>query len=235
MAHQATLLFQLQKVDLELMQHRARLKEIEALLNGDETIAQATQQLSAAQSALKPWQTRSRDLDLEIKSVVQKSKSTEDDLYSGRIRNPKALQELQEEIAALKRQQTGLEDSLLEAMVAVEEHQAETDAAQAALANARAALASQQTDLVEERQRLQAENVTLDQQRKQKAAAVEPGSLAAYEKLRQRFRGQPVALLLPDGCSICGVEQTSMNVQAVRSDRTLAYCESCGRILANNA
>lgn len=235
MAHQATLLYQLQKVDLELAQHRTRLKEIEAKLSGDETIAQATQQLEAAQTALKPWQTRARDLDLEIRSVTDKAKATDADLYGGRIRNPKALQELQDEIEALKRQQNGLEDSLLEVMLEVEEHQAQIAGAQQKLDNARAALASQQTDLIDERARLQAENVIIDQERKQKAASIEPTSLTAYDKLRQRFRGQAVALLLPDGCSMCGVEQTSMNVQAIRSDRTLAYCESCGRILANNA
>ena len=50
-------------------------------------------------------------LILEIKSVAEKIKSTDADLYSGRITNPKALQELQSEIDSLKRQQSQLEDS----------------------------------------------------------------------------------------------------------------------------
>lgn len=233
MPSQATLLYGLQKVDLELGRHRARLKEIDALLNGDETVARALKTLDAAQTALKPWQTRARDLDLEIKGIVEKVKATDDDLYGGRIRSPKALQELQEEVAALKRHQSTLEDNLLEAMMEVEAHQGEVSGSQQALDAARAALASQQTDLIDERGRLQADVARLDAQRKERAAAVEPTSLAAYDKLRPRFRGQPVAMLQPDGCSMCGVEQTQVNAQAARAGRTLVYCESCGRILAS--
>jgi predicted nucleic acid-binding Zn-ribbon protein len=235
MPSQASLLYGLQKVDLELGRHRARLKEIEAKLSGDETVARAQQELDAAQTALKPWQTRARDLDLEIKALVQKMKASEDDLYGGRIRSPKALQELQDEIASLKRHQSALEDNLLEAMMEVEENQGQVSGSQQALADARAALASQQTDLVDEGARLETEVMELEAERKQKAAGIEAASLAAYDKLRPRYKGQPVALLLPSGCALCGVEQTSMNGQAVRNGRTLAYCESCGRILATGA
>ncbi|MCC6801554.1 MAG: hypothetical protein IT319_01620 [Anaerolineae bacterium] len=232
MAHQAALLYQLQQVDQEIVQHRNRLKEIEALLSGDETIAQATRQLETAQAELKPAQAHARELDLEIRSVMDKAKAADADLYGGRIRSPKALQELQEEIDSLKRRQSQLEDNLLETMMQVEESEAQVAGAQQALADARAALASRQTELVDEQQRRQAGLAEAEQERAAMAAGIEPASLAAYEKLRPRFRGQVIALLKPDGCSICGVEQTSVNAQNVRLGRTLAYCESCGRILA---
>jgi predicted nucleic acid-binding Zn-ribbon protein len=227
------MLYQLQKVDLEIARRRARLREIDALLNNDETVVQALQALESANAALKPSQARARDLDLEIKSVAEKARSTDDDLYSGRIRSAKALQELQEEAAALKRQQSGLEDNLLETMMSVEEHQAAVTAALDALDTARAAQAGRQTELVEEQARLQAEAAQSDERRKAMAANIEAANLATYDKLRQRFRGQPVSLLVDEGCMICGVGQTSMNLKAVRSGRALTYCESCGRILAD--
>ncbi len=115
----------------------------------------------------------------------------------------------------------------------LETHQTQVDGTQQALTDAHAAFSSQQTDLTDERGRLQAEIAKLDEQRKDKAASIAADSLTAYEQLRRRFRGQAVAMLQPDGCSMCGVEQTSMNTQIVRNWRTLAYCESCGRILAN--
>lgn len=235
MHNQAVQLYHLQQADQDIAQHHSRLKEIEALLSGDETIAQATRQLDDAQSALKPVQARSRELDLEIRSVMDKAKSADADLYGGRIRNPKALQELQEEIAALKRRQSQLEDDLLETMMLVEEHEAQVAVAQQALTDARAALASRQTELVDEQRRLQAELGEAEPEREAMAASIDPASLAVYEKLRPRFRGSVVAVLQPDGCSICGVEQTSVNAQNVRLGRTLAYCESCGRILATSS
>lgn len=232
MVNQAALLYQLQQVDQEIARHHNRLKEIEALLGGDETIAQATRQLEAAQAELKPAQTRARDLDLEIRSVADKAKATDADLYSGRISSPKALQELQDEIDSLKRRQNQLEDDLLETMMQVEESESQVAGAQQTLADARAALASRQTELVDEQQRLKTDLARAEQERVTMAAGIEPASMAAYEKLRPRFRGQVVAILKPDGCSMCGVEQTSVHTQTVRSGRTLAYCESCGRILA---
>lgn len=235
MATQAGLLYRLQTVDLEIAKRRARLKAIETQLSGDETIARATNDLDAAERALKPFQAKGRELELEIKSVAEKAKAADADLYSGRITSPKALQEIQSEIDALTRRQSQLEDDLLETMMEVEQHQAQVGEAASALENARTALASTQSDLLDEQKRLQADVTKADEQRKEMAEGIEPASLAAYDKLRQRMRGQAVALLQGDGCSMCGVEQTMSNLQQARSGRTLVYCESCGRILANSS
>src|SRR5579871_1402663 len=235
MPSQAAQLYQLQLVDQEIARQRTRLRAIDAQLNGDESIAQATKTHDLAEEELKPWQTRARDLDLEIKSMAEKVKSTDADLYSGRITSPKALQELQEEIESLKRHQGQLEDQLLETMMEVETHQKQLTESQETLTQARTNFASQQTDLVAERSQLKSEVVSGNQKRQAMAAAIDPAALDAYEKLRSRFRGQVVSVMREGGCTICGVEQTSMNAQKVRVGRTIVYCESCGRILADNS
>ncbi|MEO8395439.1 MAG: hypothetical protein ABI700_20770, partial [Chloroflexota bacterium] len=212
MPSQASMLYRLQTTDLDLARHRTRLKEIDNLLNNDATIAQATEQLAAAEKALKPWQTRARDLELETKSLVEKIHSTDADLYSGRVSSPKALQELQSEIESLKRHQSQLEDNQLEVMLEVEDLQGQSTAAQQKLADARAALASQQIDLLDEQKRLQAEVAKIQPQRDHSASSIDPAAVATYEKLRQRYRGQAVAILHGEGCSMCGVDQTSMRV-----------------------
>ncbi len=233
MASPAAQLYQLQLVDQESARQRARLKAIDTQLNGDETVARAAQQLNTAQEALKPAQARARDLDLEIKTIAEKVKSTDADLYGGSIRSPKALQELQEEIESLKRHQGQLEDQLLEVMMQVEERQAQVGDAEHLLTDARANAASQQTDLLAEREHLQAAVAKADEKRQTMAAAIDPAALSAYEKLRPRYKGQVVAAMVDGGCKICGVEQTSMTAQKVRVGRTIVNCESCGRILAD--
>ncbi len=235
MQNQAVLLYHLQQVDLNIAQHRARLKEIEAQLSGDESVAQASKQFAEAQEALKPWQAHARDLDLEIKSVTEKIKTSDADLYSGRITNPKALQELQDEVDSLKRRQSQLEDEMLETMVKVEGHQTQVADAQQTLTDAQQSAASQQTELLDEQQRLASESTQLDAEREDLASIADPASLAIYEKMRPRFRGKVVAVMQDDGCTICGVEQTSVRALQVRLGREIVYCESCGRILANNS
>jgi len=222
---QATLLYRLQTVDLAIGQRQNRLIEIEKVLGANQEVVQAQQQLQAADQSLAPWQTRSRNLDLEIKSIVQKIQATEQSLYSGSVKNPKELRDMENE----------LEDEMLEAMVQVEDGQVVVADARQALNNVQALWAGSQTDLLDEKQRLETELEGLRGQRKQAAAAVEPASLTKYEALRLKKRGQAVALLQGDTCVSCGVEQTSMIAQQVRQGIQIIYCGSCGRILAATA
>jgi uncharacterized protein len=229
---QATLLYRLQMLDLAIAQHRARLEEITNLLGNDRQVDEARQQLEAANQALKPWQTRARDLDLEIKGLVQKIQQTDRTLYSGKVGNPKELEDMQNELVSLRRRQGQLEDDMLEAMVHSDEGQVAVDEAQRVLDQAQATWNGSQSDLVAEKERLEKELTDLAGQRKQAAAAVEATALAKYEALRPKKRGQAVALLQGNSCMLCGVEQTSSIGQQVRQGTQLVNCESCGRILA---
>jgi uncharacterized protein len=229
---QATLLYRLQTFDLAIAQHRARLQEIAAVLGKDEAVSQARQRLDEANQTLKPWQARTRDVDLEIKGLVQKIQQTDQMLYSGKVSNPKELQDMQNELASLKRRQSQLEDELLEAMLRSDEGQIAVSEAESTFSQAQVAWSGSQSALLDEQQRLEKELADLTVQRKQAAAAVDPGSLAKYEALRPKKRGQPVSLLQDSSCALCGVEQTSAIAQQVRQGARLIYCESCGRILA---
>jgi uncharacterized protein len=225
-------LYRLQTLDIAIAQRRARLKEIEAALGENAAVSQARQLLETVDKSLKTWQTRTRNLELEIKTIADKVKTTDQSLYSGKVRNPKELQEMQGEIAALQRQQRKLEDSLLEAMVESESAQAEVADAQQALSRAQTAYAGSQSNLVSEKETLEAEVGKLTTQRQQAAAEIDRAALSTYETLRPRKQGRPVALLKGDSCTVCGVEQTSVIAQQVRQGNMLVYCASCGRILA---
>ena len=219
-------------IDQEITQRRTRLKEINGALVQNEGVQQAQKRVTTATNALKPWQARTRDLDLEIKGVANKIKATEDNLYSGRVNNPKALRDLESEIAALKRQQSKLEDDMLEAMLNSEENQASLNIAQKQLDEAQTLYAGLQVTLEAEKERLEGELPKLVGQRKESAAGIEAGALATYELLRPKKAGNAIALLKNTSCMFCQIEQTSSLVQKVHQDKTLVYCASCGRILA---
>lgn len=232
MTAQATLLYQLQTLDLNLAKRRARVKEIAALLGDQTQLTTAQSALASAETALKPWQTRSRDLDLEIKGIAQKIKETDSLLYSGKIRNPKEMQEMQEEIASLHKRQGQLEDELIDAMVHVDDGQEVVKVAQANLKTVMATLAGSQLDLHAEQERLTAEISDLEARRKAAVQAIDPAALQKYESMRPAKRGQPVAPLAGESCKLCGVEQTSSIVHKVHQGHELIFCLSCGRILA---
>ena len=120
-------------------------------------------------------------------------------------------------------------------MLHTDESQAEVSDAQKALAQALATQEMTHERLIAEKTQLETELAALDEQRRQAASQIDPTSLKTYESLRPRKGGHPVALLQGNSCSACNIEQTSMTSQQVWAGKTLAYCGSCGRILASMA
>lgn len=228
---QAQALHRLQEIELSILRSQKRLNEISALLADSRAVTEANSQVQAAQQALTPLQTRARDLELEIQSNSDKIRATDEHLYSGRVRNPKEMQDMQQEIQSLKKRNDSLEDTLLEVMMAVEEAEARLNTTQEQLKQAAAGWESQNQQLLDEQNRLKSDQTLFHQQRRQALEAVEADSLNQYNTLKPRKHNQPVAVLAGDTCSACGVEQTMAIISETDRGVTLAKCLSCGRIL----
>lgn len=228
---QAEALYRLQTIDLILLQKQQRLKAIDAVLNDAHLVAEAQTRVNAAQQALVPLRTQTHSLELELQTNVTKTQTTEEQLYSGRVRNPKEMQDMQQEIVALKKWHGELEDKLLALMMDVETAEAVLADAENRLQEARQTNETAHAQLVSEQATLQAEVKTTQVQRAEFAAAVTPENLKLYTTLRPKRSNQPIAMLKNRSCSACGVEQTMAIEQEVRQGHILTYCTSCERIL----
>lgn len=228
---QALALYRLQEIELGILRFQKRLNEIAQTLADSRAVAEAQQQVLTVQQALTPLQTHARNLELEIQSNTDKIRAADQHLYSGRVRNPKEMQDMQQEIQSLKKRGSDLEDSLLEVMQKVEDMEASLTEAQTVLQQATAEWESQNRQLLDEQTRLKAETERLQQQRKQALAGVSPESLDVYNSLKPRKHNQPVAVLEGDSCSACGVEQTRAITSETDRSASLVKCLSCGRIL----
>lgn len=224
-------LYQLQDVEVTMARKRKRLGEITKLLGDSQAVQAAQATLQAAEARLKPLKTRQRDLELQLQSTRQKHKATEERLYSGAVRNPKELQDMQQEIVALKKRDAELQDQELEVMVAIDEAQAEVSAAQAHLERVNAQLAEQHGELVAEKLALERDLSQLEDQRQRISRTIQPEHLKLYTSLKPSKGGHPVASLKGTHCSACGIEQTSVVVKAVKSGEPFTYCTNCRRIL----
>jgi len=229
--NQAQALYLLQEIDLAINAQQARLTEIDQILGQDEHVTETEHAYQQAEAALVPWKTKVRDLELEIKGVTGKSSAGEQRLYSGTVTSPKELQDMQEEIATLKRRHSKLEDELLEAMIELEDRQARRDEASRELSTAREAWEAEQSDLVVEQEQLKHSLAELRVQRQAALQPVNADSLAVYEKLFRSKRGNVVSPLADSICKFCGVGQTTVVVQQVRQGHHLVHCANCGRIL----
>lgn len=224
-------LYQLQEIELNLLKSRKRLTEIKTQLEADEVVQQARARLEHAQKTLSPLQTKARNLDLEIQSNQEKARQTEQSLYSGNVKNPKELQDMQQEIQSLKKRHGELETQLLETMFAVEEAEAQVAEAEAELGAVIQSWEAAHQTLLAEKSKVEVQVQHLNQSRQSALSSVDQESLRTYEAMKPRKHNQPVARMEGNTCSICGVAQNMAVEREVRIGQKLAYCTNCGRIL----
>lgn len=224
-------LFRLQKLDSKIDQITARLEEIDHALSDDRRILLAKKKYEKAQEDAKVKRITLRQIEDKVEAQRIKRKKTQTALFSGKIKNPKELQDLQMESEALKRYIAQLEDEQLEAMIAYETAEENLNNAEQSLKQVRgtsieenAALAGEQSKLKEDLSRLLREKEAVTQ-------AISPTTRSLYNQLRERKRGTAVVSVSDGGCSICGQSLTPADLQSIRSSNKLVFCPSCGRIL----
>jgi predicted nucleic acid-binding Zn-ribbon protein len=228
---QASELYRLQEIDLNVQQHHKRLEEIAAQLADNKALSDAQEQVTSDQQVLTPLQNKVRKLEQEIQSNTTKIKETDGTLYSGRVKNPKELQDMQQEIRSLKKRNQELEDVLLETMMQVDTADAALKDSSAKLEIIHSQFELANNSLVDEQKRLKAEGSALLKSREQLLPTIEANTLKVYNNLKPRKNNQAVAVLVNQSCSVCRVQQDMNVIQGVRKGETLTYCSSCGRIL----
>ena len=224
-------LFRLQQIDSQLDRIRARLQEIEAALIEDLALRQAQQRAQMADEALGAEQKLLRRAEENVHDQRIKIEQTEATLYGGKVRNPKELQDLQNETAALKRYLSVLEDRQLEVMMTVEQAEAAHQAALADLEEVRELFARQHQDLAAERDVLLMDLARVEAERQAAASSIPAADISLYEKLRQQRRGIAVAKVTDKACSACGSTLNAALLHAARSPNQITRCDMCGRIL----
>jgi uncharacterized protein len=228
---QAFKLYRLQQLDSQLDRSQARLHEIEIALNEAEELHQAESNARQADAGLQTARKALRKAEDAVKDQRIKIETTEAALYGGKVRNPKELQDLQHESAALKRYLTVLEDRQLEAMLSEEEAAAQDRTTQIALELAQARHAAHQQDLFEEKNHLLKEMPTLKEERQAASSSIPADELSLYEALRKQRRGLAVTLVKNKACSACGSTLSATLLDATLTSGQLTRCDGCGRIL----
>jgi len=221
----------LQQTDSETDDLRRRLAEVISLLGETHELSAARRRHEEAQEALAYWRTKQRDRELALRSLDRKSKSSEQRLYGGRIRNPKELSDLQDELESLGRRKSAIEDELLEAMLQVDECQAETVKAAEGLSRIEAEWSSAQAALRAEKEGQERRLAELAATHEDQIRATAPADVSSYEHLRKRKGGLAVTVLKGHECQGCMTTVSAARVREARSRDTLAYCGNCGRIL----
>jgi len=228
---QTSILYRLQQIDSQIDNVRASLQNVEKELNDNTPVQLAQENLAQVEQKYQEEIKRQRLYENKVVDVRVKIELSEASLYGGKIQNPKELQDLQNEIASLKRLIGTIEDQELEAMMAVEE-------AEGASLHAKEALISVQTKQIEynaklsgERSKLLQQIERLEAERNAALSHISQADLSLYEGLRKTRNGVAVVIISSRACSACGATLTAALVQTSQSTGLLVRCPTCGRIL----
>jgi uncharacterized protein len=206
---------------------RAELVEIE---RAEAALAERRSVVDARAAELARSQKRLED---EIAMVESKRIETDQRLYSGTITAPRELQALQDEVAALGRRTSELEDELLEVLTAtepVDEERSSLDAEAGALAATRADVVARLSATEAE---LDLEITSTEASRREAARGMSDEQLADYERRRRSLGGIAVARLVGTSCGGCHLTLSAVEIDRIRkmSPDEPVTCEECGRLL----
>lgn len=225
------LLRELQAVDTALDQACLDLEQRRTGLGDDSELAPLLCEREAAGQRLQSLQERGLELDTELEAATAKRKAEEQKLYEGKIKNPKELASLAQEVELERKRVSRLEDRALMNMDELEEASKAAESADRACREMEAAWREAQSLLERECADLAAQVEELSRRRGEIVARVDPGTLRTYESLRRSRGGLAVAAVEQRACQGCRISLSSSEVQRARSSLDLVFCQSCGRIL----
>ena len=227
-------LYRLQQVDSQIDQIQARLRTIQQILENDATLRLANEHYALAEGRSKDAERALKQSEAEVEKQRIKVEQTETSLYGGKVHNPKELQDLQKDVASLKRHLETLEERQLEAMIVAETTESELQAAKKDLERVQSLLKDQNKDLSLESENLYRNLERLNSERQAVVTDMATQSLNIYDQLRRQKRGLAIATIADNSCAACGTTLTPSQQQNARSTSQLFHCPTCGRILYAN-
>ena len=207
--------------DLEkLPQDEARAKA--RLMNDEGAEKQAHQ-------AVIDCEVRLKRLELDAgtrRTTIQRLK-----LQQFETRKNDEFQAIAHEITRYEKDVDDLETRELELMEEMDVARADLKAAQAARAHTRALVDEDLATITERRERMEAERREVTAEREVLANRIPDTVLPLYQRLIKSKNSLAVVPMQDGKCGGCHMKLITSTVVTVQSDREIARCEDCGRIL----
>jgi predicted nucleic acid-binding Zn-ribbon protein len=222
-------LYQLQELDIEIEQAEQSLALKTGRLGNREALEAARGKLASAQKRLDELKHQRHDAEWQVDDILSKIKATEQQLYGGKVTNPKELSNLQHEINTLKSRSDELQDKALGIIELVEAGEKDVAAVSSDYKIAEEEWHRQQKQLAGEIEQLKARLAELKQERGQLAGQIDAPVIALYEKIRQQKK-LAVAKVEQGICRACRISLSVSALQKARGGQPV-QCGTCGRIL----
>jgi predicted nucleic acid-binding Zn-ribbon protein len=222
-------LYQLQELDIEIEQAEQSLALKTVQLGNRETLDAAREKLTSGQKRLDELKHQRHDAEWQVDDLLSKIAATEQQLYGGKVTNPKELSNLQHEINTLKSRSDELQDKALGIIELVEVDEKDIAAVSSEYKIVEEEWHRHQKQLAGEIEQLKVSLAELKPERGQLAGQIDAPVIALYTKIRQQKK-QAVAMVERGICRACRISLSASALQRARSGQPV-QCGSCGRIL----
>lgn len=223
-------LFALQKLDTSLFALRAKLQETQLALQEPAELVTTRAEAQSLEEGLAATTTIVKDKELEIGTLQEKLNRSTERLYSGQVKNPKELEDLEAEVKSLGKRVEGLELELMESVEKQESLKSDFTTTTELLTEIEAAWKTQSQDLRISQGEIATEMKGILEKRKPKVEKIAPNILNNYMKLLKSKSGLGIVRLKGNNCEGCKIGMDGGTVRQVNSGNLLS-CPSCGRYL----
>jgi len=224
-------LARIQHIDTQIDQFESRLGFIKKKLTDDKELKNISNSLLKLQDKYQSSKIKMDNSKIKLIDISKKINQSESDLYSGNIKNPKELQEVENEISSLKRLRSTQEDTLFQNMLDIEEISKGIERLNSEYQLTDNKINQLNQNLVIERENIQQSITVLIEERKAVEGSISDSAINLYDKLRISKKGIAVSTVTEGVCGSCGSTLTPTQIQSVKSSNSLIPCSTCGRLL----
>jgi len=231
MINSTSLLFEIQKIDLDLRSLESRIKSLNNELIDNTKIEVAETKFNEAATKHANTEKESAEIDYKINDFKNKRQQLNSSLYSGKIQNSRELQDLQNEIESITQNISRLEDLLIQKWDEIEKYKSEKLLYQSELNTIKDTIISRKEEIKTVLDQLNKDINRLHIQRKGVQDQVSSPFLGIYNRLVASKKGVAIIKITDSYCSACGTSLTPSDCQNAKVHSQIIYCSNCGRII----
>ena len=230
-------LLELQALEKELQGRMESYKKVQKKRAASSPIEKAYQAYEKRVKKEKKARSDQNNMALELQSLAKKIQDTEQTLYSGNVKSPKELRNLEKELESLKKRRDELEEKMLLFIDEIEVLAQKVIKAKEQHEKVQVASDERQVALLRRENALKRYISRSRRTRKKILDEVSAKDLELYRYV-QRKKGNllAVAKLTQGACNACHVEVSAARrdkIEGLTSEDKLSTCGNCGRILVS--
>jgi uncharacterized protein len=220
----------LQKLDTATHDAQRRLADAPDRAKALEArIETAKQRVADTKAALAANQAKRREIEKDVAMHQGRLSKFREQAMS--VKTNQEYHAVQKEIGFAQTEIKALEDKILELMLEADEQNAAVKRADKELADELKAVDAEKRAMAAEEEQLKASLEQSAGERAQLTAALDPQTLATFERVAKGRNGIAVAEARDAVCTICHVRMRPQVFNTIRKNDSIIQCDSCQRIL----